>query len=861
MTLGYVALSFALAFWQRPGKASSDTKIDLHVDPASLVAQAASTWTTSIDLGAVHSAQYTGYVWPMGPVYAALHAIDLSPWVAHRLWLGLVYALSVWGILRLLDVLVGRPRGVAHLVAAAFYLLNPYTAVFTARTSIALVGYAALPWLLLVVFHGVRSVQGWRGGWRGWWWAAVFALILTSLGGGINAAVVGWMLVGPLVLLIHEPLMGSVRWRDSASFLLRMGLLGTLASLWWIAPLVVHARFGIDFLQFTEQPGTIWATNSAAEVLRLMAYWTSYVGVGFRGFETPLFTESGTLLFNPLVVGASLLLPALAVVGFVWTRRMPYAPFLLLILLVGAVIEVAGFPDGTPMRDTMVWLYRNVPILAFMRTTQKAAPLVAIGAAGLLGLTAGLAWARLKALGPGTLRRVALAGAPVALGALILLAALPLVRGTAVEKQMVWDEIPPAWVQAGAELNRDLPDNSRALVLPGQIFAFYKWGGTIDAILPRVTDQPVAVRYETPYGDPRGTDLLFTVDRLVQQDRLFPGQLPPLLRLMGAGAVITGSDDDIGRSGAVEASAAAATLAGQGLGRPSRAYGPTTPLPQPRGDVGPPAMLPQVRRYEVPERRGIVQVAPNGPAAVVDGGAEGLATMAAFGDAARGAADRVRGRPRRRRAARAGRGGRRRRRDRLQPAQALPARVRRAEPRRDPRRERAAERQPGDDRPVPRARRRRADGRRAARRALPAGAERRRPARVPRARAAGRLRRRPRDHVGRRPLPPGERPLVGDRLPGAARRALRRPRADPRLARDRARGRRQRRPRAAGARRHARPAEPARRRRAARHDHEGRPAARRPARQRRLPRDPHPGRPRQRPAADAGARRPRPRGP
>ena len=632
MTLGYVALSFALAFWQRPGKASSDTKIDLHVDPASLVAQAASTWTTSIDLGAVHSAQYTGYVWPMGPVYAALHAIDLSPWVAHRLWLGLVYALSVWGILRLLDVLVGRPRGVAHLVAAAFYLLNPYTAVFTARTSIALVGYAALPWLLLVVFHGVRSVQGWRGGWRGWWWAAVFALILTSLGGGINAAVVGWMLVGPLVLLIHEPLMGSVRWRDSASFLLRMGLLGTLASLWWIAPLVVHARFGIDFLQFTEQPGTIWATNSAAEVLRLMAYWTSYVGVGFRGFETPLFTESGTLLFNPLVVGASLLLPALAVVGFVWTRRMPYAPFLLLILLVGAVIEVAGFPDGTPMRDTMVWLYRNVPILAFMRTTQKAAPLVAIGAAGLLGLTAGLAWARLKALGPGTLRRVALAGAPVALGALILLAALPLVRGTAVEKQMVWDEIPPAWVQAGAELNRDLPDNSRALVLPGQIFAFYKWGGTIDAILPRVTDQPVAVRYETPYGDPRGTDLLFTVDRLVQQDRLFPGQLPPLLRLMGAGAVITGSDDDIGRSGAVEASAAAATLAGQGLGRPSRAYGPTTPLPQPRGDVGPPAMLPQVRRYEVPERRGIVQVAPNGPAAVVDGGAEGLATMAAFGE-------------------------------------------------------------------------------------------------------------------------------------------------------------------------------------------------------------------------------------
>jgi hypothetical protein len=37
MTLAFVALSFALAFWQRPGKASSDTKVDLHVDPAAFV--------------------------------------------------------------------------------------------------------------------------------------------------------------------------------------------------------------------------------------------------------------------------------------------------------------------------------------------------------------------------------------------------------------------------------------------------------------------------------------------------------------------------------------------------------------------------------------------------------------------------------------------------------------------------------------------------------------------------------------------------------------------------------------------------------------------------------------------------------
>ncbi len=95
------------------------------------------------------------------------------------------------------------------------------------------------------------------------------------------------------------------------------------------------------------------------------------------------------------------------------------------------------------------------------------------------------------------------------------------------------------------------------MVLPGQIFAYYNWGGTLDAILPRLTSRPVAVRYETPYSDLHAVDLLTTVDDLVQQRRLVPGQLRPLLALMGVGAVITGADNDISRSGAIDPAAAA----------------------------------------------------------------------------------------------------------------------------------------------------------------------------------------------------------------------------------------------------------------------------------------------------------------
>ena len=43
-------------------------------------------------------------------------------------------------------------------------------------------------------------------------------------------------------------------------------------------------------------------------------------------------------------------------------------------MLVGVVAMGAGFPDGTPLRQAMDWLYHNVFVLRFMRTNNKAAP-------------------------------------------------------------------------------------------------------------------------------------------------------------------------------------------------------------------------------------------------------------------------------------------------------------------------------------------------------------------------------------------------------------------------------------------------------------------------------------------------------
>src|SRR3954471_5058193 len=619
--LALAAGCYLLALLQRPGLASSDTKIDLHVDPSGFLGDVASVWNPTGSLGHIQGGQYGGYLWPMGPFFALLHEIGLSPWLIQRLWLGTLLAIGAWGVVRLLDALLPGRRGVAHIVAGVLFAVNPYVVVFSSRTTITLLGYALLPWLLLVVHRGLRDP-------RPWWWAAAFGLLVTSSGGGVNAAVTGWLLVGPLLLVFYEVLLCGVPGRTAWALAWRSGVASLLASIWWIVPVLVQASYGIDFLKFTEQIGSIWNTTSLPESLRLMGYWPSYLGVGYTDSLRPYFGDSGTLLFNPAVLVASLLVPALALWGFVWTRRWRYGPFFLLLALTGLLVMSVGFPEGTPLRKAATFTYNHVEPVQFLRTTYKAGPLLALGLACLGGVAFAELWRRWLAA------RIRLIALGLAAAALLVLASLPLFQGRAVE--LTWKRIPAAWTDAARGLDRDLPQGSRALVLPGQPFAFYRWGGTVDPILPSLTERPVAIRNVPPYDDLHAVDLLWTTDNLVQQQRGLPGELPSLLDLLSARSVVTGADDDVARSGGMPPGEAAGTLRGAGLTRAARSYGPVGSFAPPSDTLDPVERLPQVRRYDLPAARGLVRVEAASPATVVDGSASGVGALASLGGLDRG---------------------------------------------------------------------------------------------------------------------------------------------------------------------------------------------------------------------------------
>ncbi len=609
------AAAYALAILQRPGVLIADTKLDLYVSPRNFLADVASAWTPTNGLGHVWGGQYGGYLFPMGPFFALGDLSGLPMWLVHRLWLGTLFALAAWGVVRLLDALLDRRRGAPHAVAAALYVLNPYVAIYANRTSVALLAYAALPWMLLAVHRGLRDP-------RGWWWPAAFALVLTSTGGGVNAAVTGWVLLAPALLVAYELGWGGVAWRDVRGWLWRMVVVNAVASAWWVVPLLVHSAHGLDFLPFTEQPGTIWGTTSLPESLRLGGFWTGYIGVGYGGLLRPFSSSAPGLLFNPVVVTAGLVVPGAALLAAAWTWRGRYVPFLLAMTLVALLAMVAGFPEGTPLRKALTFTYNHVQALQFLRTTYKVGPLVALGLACLAGLGFAVAWG---SLGGSRALRAALVAAVATVAAV---AAWPLTSGRAPEAQLAF-EVPPAYRTVAHELDR-APDGERAMVLPGQLFAFARWGGTIDALLPALTSYPIAERYIVPFSDLRAQGLQWATDAIVSQERALPGELTPLLDLMGVGTVVTASDGDRARSGEVGAAEGARQLATALPGTTPRGVGPLRTVRPASGRLDASVRLPElsVRRTRT---AGIVRVVGRDAPTVVDGAADGVVALAAFG--------------------------------------------------------------------------------------------------------------------------------------------------------------------------------------------------------------------------------------
>ncbi len=605
----------------RPGVVSADTKSYLYIDPAKLMSRAVSMWDPNVGMGTL-THQTIGYLFPMGPWYWAFDHLGVPDWTAQRLWLGTVLFAAGAGVLYLTRTLGWR--GAAPVAAALVYMLTPYVCDYSARISVILLPWAALPWLVAFTDRSLR-----RGGWRD---PAAFALVVLAVG-GVNATALVFAGLGPVLWIPFAVAHGDTTWRRAAGVTLRIGVLTAAVSLWWVIGLAVQGKYGIPILQYTETVQAVSRTSLASEVMRGLGYWFFYGNDKLGAWIQPAvaYTQRPGLLVTSFAVPVL----ALAAAAALRWRHRAYA---ITLVVAGAVIAVGAHPYDHPA--PLGGLFKSFATSSTaglaLRSTARAIPLVALGVALLLG-------AAVTAIERAARARPAGLAAAGLVGVLAVVNLPPLFTGDlAVGKGISRPEhLPSYWYDAAHYLDSRGRD-TRVLELPGSDFAAYRWGNTIDPITPFLMERPYVARELIPYGTAGSADLLNALDRRLQEGVFEPLSLAPIARLMGVGDVVLRNDLEYERYRTPRPKALWQELTPPppGLGAPV-GFGPGRPnLPRPSLPLqdeialGLPASAPdppEVAAFPVGAAVPIVRTAAGGGETIVAGDGEGLVDLAAAG--------------------------------------------------------------------------------------------------------------------------------------------------------------------------------------------------------------------------------------
>jgi hypothetical protein len=601
----------------RPGVVSDDTKTYLYLDPGRYVRQAASLWDPSVALGTV-THENIGYLLPMGPFYWVLAELHVQLWVAQRLWMGALLFAAGAGTLYLCRV-VGL-TGPGRYVASIGFMFTPYVLQYAGRISAILMPWAGLPWMVAFVILALR-----RGGWR---YPALFALVV-ALVSGINASSIIYVGVAPVLWLLYSVVVSrEASWRRAWGVAWKVGLLSALVSLWWAIGLQVEAAYGVNVLKYTETVPVTSSTSLASEVIRGLGYWYFYGSdrVGNWTQSSVAYTE------NLWLVGLSFAVPVLAIAAAVMVKWRHRAYFVL-VIVVGMVLSVGAYPYthpsgiGSLLKAVMVDTTAGLA----MRSTDRASPLVIMGLAILLGagVTAVARRVRRTGLLVGAFAVAAVAGAST-----------PLWTGGIIAHGFTQPATPPTYVrQAAAALDKTHP-GTRVYGLPGNDFAAYRWGDTIDTVYPGLMTRPFVTHEQQIMGSLPTADILSAIDSPLQDGTEDWNALAPMASLMSAGDVLVQYDQQYERYDTPNPQqlALGLTPTPAGLSDPV-SYGTPVPNVSPIADFDDAALARPPNQgwtaplvsYTVSNPRPIVRAESLADPLVVDGNGTGLVNAASVG--------------------------------------------------------------------------------------------------------------------------------------------------------------------------------------------------------------------------------------
>ena len=527
-----VLLAYLPALTAAPGRMPSDSKLYVYLNPARFLADTTTTFDPRQFAGWVPH-QHIAYLWPMGPWFWFFDAIGVPDWLAHRLWVGTLLVAAGLGVRWVARLLGLGPT--AALAAAIVYQLSPYILPYVSRTSILLLPYAGLGWIV-----GLTVLAAQRGRWR---FAAGVSLVVLTVG-AVNATALAMIIPAPALWLVHAVWQRSITWRRALATAAKVGVLSIAVSLWWIAMLLIQGKRGADVLAYSESLESVSFTSTSTEVLRGLGYWLFYIRDAFGATTTASLDYMAST--RVIVFGIGLL--AVVLSGLVFTTWQ-HRRYVALLIGSGLVLAVGVHPidDPSPLMSLLVGDGEGGLALA-LRSSTRAVPVLVFGlalsaaslvaACGSIRLPGRRAWSSTWSRSTWTW-----GGVTAIVITLLAVGYLPSLRnGGFVDPQLERDQDPPqAWLDASARLD-SLPAGYRVLQLPGGEFGAFRWGYTVDQPLPSLTERPLLTRDLLPLGSAAAMDLVFALDDRFQDGVVDVDAIAPVARLLGVDTIWVADD-------------------------------------------------------------------------------------------------------------------------------------------------------------------------------------------------------------------------------------------------------------------------------------------------------------------------------
>ncbi len=304
-----------------------------------------------------------------------------------------------------------------------------------------------------------------------------------------------------------------------------------------------------------------------------------------------------------------------------------------MLLFVGLVLAVGPFPftDPTRIGSFLRSFMTDTTAGLALRSTDRAAPVVLLALSMLLACGLGALW-----------RRIPWAGLTTAIlvGGLVVANNPSIFNGDTIANNFTQPASLPAYQMAAiAHLNATHP-GTRVLAMPGNDFASYRWGDTVDTPQSAFLNRDFVTREQQIMGSIATADTLYALDAPLQDGTANFNALAPMARLMGAGDVMVEYDqrDEHFASPQPQLLELELRHTPAGLTDPvsfgtPRPNEPTVSMLNEQdlaGPANPPWPAPIVD-YTVPKPRPLVRGESNRGALVMEGDATGLNNLAGLG--------------------------------------------------------------------------------------------------------------------------------------------------------------------------------------------------------------------------------------